>query len=740
MAHQVSSIDYDDYRYRVGDTIRIVPGKEYLYPTTTGNSYTSTPNISKDVRKITQIWDSDENLSVSNPIVTAYYSGSYRYGGGAIRPEQIAVGSGGLKIKHYVRYNANGGSGAPGTQTKVYGSVLTLSSTKPTRTGYTFQGWATSSGGGVSYSSGSAYSVDADVTLYAVWKVNTYTVSYNANGGSGAPGAQTKTYGVTLALSTVKPTKTGYTFQGWSTSSEGGVSYLSGADYTANAAVTLYAVWKANTYTVSYNANGGSGAPGAQTKTYGVTLKLSSTKPTRTNYNFKGWGTSPSSTTVSYAAGGNYTSNASITLYAIWELAYTAPRLSDFSVARCASDGKESENGTYVKVDFKWATDKTVTAIKIEYKTETSTTWTATTVTGTGTSGTVSKIIGGSLSTEYAYNIRITVSDSAGSSSSIKDIPSMHYIVDIRSTGKGIAFGKPSQVDDVADFNYNLRLRKALQMMIAGRVRIPFELTEGDENGDGMQIRGANGYMAIGSGESVSDYVTDSNIVGGDEGMYITADTLAKIITNMQAGYANRKEFIFYNNGNLQITGDVNTTNGWVLTPSKLFSGKPLIGSYGEFLRLRPGAGSKDDAYFLSVNSNGEVHSGTRLNGDANITPRRLAFSSELPDTQSEVVKNASYEGKTVTAYYRKYGNVVECTIHWVGTANTSYGVFSGLAAPSGYRPKHTVYFNAAAVVGNGILDNGLVRYSISPDGTFRFASKRTDNAERMGTIVYVVD
>lgn len=740
MAHQVNSIDYGDYRYKVGDTIKIAPGKEYLYPTTTGNSYTKTPNISQDVRKITQIWASDANLSVSNPIVTAYHSGPQRYGGGAIRPEQIAVGSGGLKIKHYVSYNANGGSGAPGTQTKVYGSVLTLSSTKPTRTGYTFQGWATSSGGGVSYSSGSAYSVDADVTLYAVWKINTYTVSYNANGGSGAPGAQAKTYGVTLALSTIKPTKTGYTFQGWSTSSGGGVNYASGADYTANASVTLYAVWKANTYTVSYNANGGSGAPSAQTKTYGVTLKLSSTKPTRTNYNFKGWGISSSSTTVSYAAGGNYTSNASITLYAIWELAYTAPRLSNFSVARCASDGKESESGTYVKVEFKWATDKTVTTIKIEYKTETSTTWTATTVTGTGTSGTVSKIIGGSLSTEYAYNIRITVSDSVGSSSSIKDTPSIHYIIDIRSTGKGIAFGKPSQVDDVADFNYNLRLRKALQMMIAGRVRIPFELTEGDENGDGMQIRGANGYMAIGSGESVSDYVTDSNIVGGDEGMYITADTLAKIITNMQAGYANRKEFIFYNNGNLQIPGYVHTIDGWLITPSDLFSGKPLVGSYGEYLKLRPGAGSADNEYYLSVNSSGEVHSGTRLNGAANITPRRLAFSSELPDTQSEVVKNANYEGKTVTAYYRKYGNVVECTIHWVGTANTSYGVFSGLAAPSGYRPKHTVYFNAVAVVGNGILDNGLVRYSISPDGTFRFASKRTDNAERMGTIVYVVD
>lgn len=570
MAHQVNSIDYGDYRYKVGDTIKIAAGKEYLYPATTGNSYTSTPNISQDVRKITQIWASDANLSVSNPILTAYHSGPQRYGGGAIRPEQIAVGSGGLKVKHYVKYNANGGTGAPGTQTKVYGNVLTLSSTKPTRTGYTFQGWATSSGGGVSYSSGSAYSVDADVTLYAVWKVNTYTVSYSANGGSGAPVAQTKTYGVTLTLSTVKPTKTGYTFQGWSTSSSGGVNYASGADYTANAAVTLYAVWKANTYTVSYNANGGSGAPGAQTKTYGVTLKLSSTKPTRTNYNFKGWGTSSSSITVSYAAGGNYTSNASITLYAIWELAYTAPRLSDFSVARCTSDGAESENGTYVKVDFKWATDKSVTAIKIEYKSETATNWTATTVTGTGTSGVVSKIIGGSLSTEYTYNIRITVSDSVGSSSYIKDIPSMHYIVDIRSTGKGIAFGKPSQVDDVADFNYALRLQKGLEMVARGRIRTPIILVEGNTNGDGLKIGGGQGLVIIGSGNSVDNYFDGASLTGDMKKTYVTGDDIVSIVTGMQGGYANRKEYEFNASGDFKVPGNIYSNNQKVLTESSL--------------------------------------------------------------------------------------------------------------------------------------------------------------------------
>ena len=62
---------------------------------------------------------------------------------------------------------------------------------------------------------------------------------------------------------------------------------------------------------------------------------------------------------------------------------------------------------------------------------------------------------------------------------------------------------------------------------------------------------------------------------------------------------------------------------------------------------------------------------------------RRHVNEDEIPATQTEIVKTGTFESKTVTAYYRKYGNVVECTIHWVGTANTNYGVFSGLAAPT---------------------------------------------------------
>lgn len=230
-----------------------------------------------------------------------------------------------------ISYNANGGSGAPSAQTKYYGKALTLSSTKPTRTGYTFKGWATSASGSVAYASGASYTANAAVTLYAVWQANTYTIKYNANGGTGAPSSQTKTYGTTLTLSSAKPTRasvnddgatTTYTFKGWATSSTATtVSYAAGAKYTANASVTLYAVWSTATtitqYDVTYNTNGGSGVS-SQVKKKGTALTLRTTVPTKNGYTFKGWGLSEDATTVSYAAGASYTTDADIVLYAVW--------------------------------------------------------------------------------------------------------------------------------------------------------------------------------------------------------------------------------------------------------------------------------------------------------------------------------------------------------------------------------------------------------------------------------------
>ena len=177
------------------------------------------------------------------------------------------------KEKEYaIKFDANGGYNPPSIQKKIYGKTITLSSDKPTRTGYEFLGWSTDKySENVDYNSGDTYKKEEDVTLYAVWKKEEYTVTYNVNGGSGSIQSQKKLYDTNLTLSLVKPTKTGSEFLGWSTSSlSNTVEYYPGAVYTVNAPLTLYAVWKANQYTIKYDAGGGWGAPENQTKNYKI--------------------------------------------------------------------------------------------------------------------------------------------------------------------------------------------------------------------------------------------------------------------------------------------------------------------------------------------------------------------------------------------------------------------------------------------------------------------------------------
>ena len=273
-----------------------------------------------------------------------------------------------LPITYTVSYDANGGSGAPASQTKTKDVALTLSSTKPTRTGYKFLGWAASkTATSAQYQPGGSYTANAAVTLYAVWKENDYTVSYDANGGTGAPAAQTKKHGTALTLSSTKPTRTGYMFLGWAASKTAtSAQYQPGGSYTANAPVTLYAVWKVNTYTVSYDANGGTGAPAAQSKTHGTALTLSSTKPTRTGYMFLGWAASKTATSAQYQPGGSYTAHAAVTLYAVWkENAPTYATTLTVSSAT-ASQGKEvslnislAGNPGIIGINFQITYDKT---------------------------------------------------------------------------------------------------------------------------------------------------------------------------------------------------------------------------------------------------------------------------------------------------------------------------------------------------------------------------------------------
>lgn len=294
-------------------------------------------------------------------------------------------------------------------------------------------------------------------TSYTIPSLPVYTISYNANGGSGAPSSQTKVHGSTITLSSTVPVRSGYDFLGWNSSSTATeATYSAGGSFTANRTVVLYAIWKAHTYSITYNANGGSNAPASQTKTHDISLSLSTSIPTRTNYNFLGWGVSPTATSIAYSPGAAYTANAKITLYAIWELAYTAPRITGISIFRSDSNGSALDYGTYVKIAFNWQTDKDISSISIQWKMASDSAWTTNTIESTGTSGSVNTVIGsGNISTETAYDVKVTVEDTMGYTTASKIIPGATYSIDILHGGKGVAIGKPAETANLFEVDFD---------------------------------------------------------------------------------------------------------------------------------------------------------------------------------------------------------------------------------------------------------------------------------------------
>jgi len=165
---------------------------------------------------------------------------------------------------------------------------------------------------------------DNRTAVVASAPVLTWTVTWNAAGGTGG-GTTTLARGLSHTAPT-PGTRDGFDFAHYRYPASGGtdpVFVSSGGSYTPTQNVEFGAIWTTKTYTVSYNANGGTGAPSSQTKTHGVALTLSSTTPTRatvgnTSYTFNGWNTASDATGTNYSAGGSYTANAAVTLYAKW--------------------------------------------------------------------------------------------------------------------------------------------------------------------------------------------------------------------------------------------------------------------------------------------------------------------------------------------------------------------------------------------------------------------------------------
>ena len=131
------------------------------------------------------------------------------------------------------------------TQTVPYGESASLNANSFTRTGYTFSGWNTKADGtGTAYNDGANVTLNGNTTLYAQWQLNTYSFSFDSNGGSGSMSGGSAAYGESIQLPGNTFTRPKYTFTGWNTKSDGsGTTYADNASLTLTEDTTLYAQW-----------------------------------------------------------------------------------------------------------------------------------------------------------------------------------------------------------------------------------------------------------------------------------------------------------------------------------------------------------------------------------------------------------------------------------------------------------------------------------------------------------------
>lgn len=200
-------------------------------------------------------------------------------------------------------------------------------------------------GAGTGYDTKIEYTASASTTYY--WYVNAawsnsstysipwqynyyrqYTITFNKNDGTNTIWSTNYIYADSMSATMAPaPSRTNYTFQGWSTSSSATSGYSAGSSVSVSGSTTFYAIWKRNTITVTYNANGGSGGPGSQTVNTNSSFNINgSNYPIRNNYIFKGWSTSSSAKTATYKKGATpsiSTGTSNITYYAVWWPAFT---------------------------------------------------------------------------------------------------------------------------------------------------------------------------------------------------------------------------------------------------------------------------------------------------------------------------------------------------------------------------------------------------------------------------------
>jgi uncharacterized repeat protein (TIGR02543 family) len=231
-------------------------------------------------------------------------------------------------ISFSVAYDLNGGTSSAITGTSAaYNSQFNVTTTVPTRSGYTFNGWLYTT----NYPANALFTMPANnVTFTAQWTTASFTATYVLNGGTSiVPSPTVAAFGGTFALPAT-PTYVNHTFLGWN---DGTSSYAAGTTYSMKAAnVTFDAVWSGATYAVTYSLSGGSGTiPTSQTSAAAISISLAASGGfSKSGFTFSAW----SDGTTTYPASSSFTVPTHNTaLIAVWIVAVPATPTAPTAVA-----------------------------------------------------------------------------------------------------------------------------------------------------------------------------------------------------------------------------------------------------------------------------------------------------------------------------------------------------------------------------------------------------------------------